>query len=376
MILDPLLSRPRPDTFVILLTPSPHGLRRRRFMPVTSSPRAVCIILQEIWCRIVKNLRFFVTLEIKKCSKPLKSGLLDKKAFSGLIDKETNKLLPPNGEEEDEIEHEIEHVEQEEQAEHEALVQQRDGFEEMSRRLLEAGNRGGASIVGSLRHGRDDIGAGGSGFAVPNRVTGLVDYDDEMDEDDVINKSLEDGLIGLYLTFWSGNVSLEEKLIDLTYLTSYHMEFDRDFLDQKVEEDGVEERGYVVKQMEYVEPSLPKVQLNLQKVQSVEKNGENEVDLMKRARSIYQDEIKNSSFNHEKAWAVLRKHAKWDAPDPAPVNLTEEENVHDEHVFAFNTDELFGADPRPRLPDKQRREKKIKSDTSASTGGVTRRPNS
>ncbi|GJR35297.1 hypothetical protein Tco_1210981 [Tanacetum coccineum] len=100
----------------------------------------------------------------------------------------------------------------------------------------------------------------------------------------------------------------------------------------------------------YVEPSLPKVQRNLQKVQSVEKSGENEVDLMKQARGIYQDENKNSSFNHEKAWAVLRKHAKWDAPNPAPVDLTEDENVHDEHVFAVNTDELFGADPRPRPP--------------------------
>ncbi|GJX56855.1 hypothetical protein Tco_0286752 [Tanacetum coccineum] len=101
----------------------------------------------------------------------------------------------------------------------------------------------------------------------------------------------------------------------------------------------------------------------------LKKSGENEVDLMKRARGIYQDENKNSSFNHEKAWAVLRKHAKWDAPDPAPVDLTEDENVHDEHVPAVNTDELFGPDPRPRPPGKQRPGKKTKSDTSASTGG-------
>ncbi|GKA58186.1 hypothetical protein Tco_0757374 [Tanacetum coccineum] len=82
----------------------------------------------------------------------------------------------------------------------------------------------------------------------------------------------------------------------------------------------------------------------------LKKSGENEVDLMKRARGIYQDENKNSSFNHEKAWAVLRKHAKWDAPDPAPVDLTEYEIVHDEHVPAVNTDELFDPDPRPRPP--------------------------
>ncbi|GKC38353.1 hypothetical protein Tco_1050737 [Tanacetum coccineum] len=36
--------------------------------------------------RIVRNLGLFVTLEIKKCSTPLKSGLVDKKAFAGLID--------------------------------------------------------------------------------------------------------------------------------------------------------------------------------------------------------------------------------------------------------------------------------------------------
>nr|GFA15999.1 hypothetical protein [Tanacetum cinerariifolium] len=109
-------------------------------------------------------------------------------------------------------------------------------------------------------------------------------------------------------------------------------------------------QGCVVKQMEYVEPSLPKVQRNLQNVHSVEKSDENEVDLMKRARRIYQDENKNSSFNHEKAWAVLQKHAKCDAPDPAPVDLTEGENVHDQHVPAVNTDELFGPDQRPRPP--------------------------
>ncbi|GKC39268.1 hypothetical protein Tco_1051652, partial [Tanacetum coccineum] len=50
MILDPLLSRPRPDTIAKCLTPSPDGLRRHRFMPAMPSSHAVCIILQEIWC--------------------------------------------------------------------------------------------------------------------------------------------------------------------------------------------------------------------------------------------------------------------------------------------------------------------------------------
>nr|GFB20916.1 hypothetical protein [Tanacetum cinerariifolium] len=132
---------------------------------------------------------------------------------------------------------------------------------------------------------------------------------------------------------------------------------------------AVFEDRYVVKQMDYVKPSLPKVQRNIQKVQSFEKSGENEVDLMKRARGIYRDENKNNAFNHEDAWSILRKHAKWDAPDPAPVDLTEDENVPDEHVSAVNTDELFGPNARPRPPGKQRPGRKTRSDTSASTGG-------
>nr|GEZ08676.1 hypothetical protein [Tanacetum cinerariifolium] len=76
---------------------------------------------------------------------------------------------------------------------------------------------------------------------------------------------------------------------------------------------------------------------------------------------------RNSPFNHEKVWAILRQHAKWDAPEVAPVEITEDE-TGDFHA-TVNTDELFGADPRPRPPGKQRPGKKTKSDTSASTGG-------
>ncbi|GJS04089.1 hypothetical protein Tco_0320597, partial [Tanacetum coccineum] len=32
------------------------------------------------------------------------------------------------------------------------------------------------------------------------------------------------------------------------------------------------------------------------------------------------------------------------------VDLTEDENVPDEHIFAVNTDELFRPDARPRPP--------------------------
>nr|GEX00341.1 hypothetical protein [Tanacetum cinerariifolium] len=118
---------------------------------------------------------------------------------------------------------------------------------------------------------------------------------------------------------------------------------------------AVSEDRYVDEQMDDFEPSLPKVQRNLQKVPSFEKSGENEVDLMGRARVMYQDESRNSLFNHEKAWAILQQHAKWDAPEVAPVELTEDE-TGDFHA-TVNTDELFGADPRPRPPSKQRPEK-------------------
>nr|GEU85777.1 hypothetical protein [Tanacetum cinerariifolium] len=56
-----------------------------------------------------------------------------------------------------------------------------------------------------------------------------------------------------------------------------------------------------------------------------------------------------------------------DAPKVAPVELTEDEKG-DFHA-TVNTDELFGADPRPRPSGKQRPGKKTKSDTSASTRG-------
>nr|GEU69140.1 hypothetical protein [Tanacetum cinerariifolium] len=88
----------------------------------------------------------------------------------------------------------------------------------------------------------------------------------------------------------------------------------------------------------------------------LKKSGKNEVDLMGQARVMYQDESRNSPFNHEKAWAILRQHAKWDAPEVAPVELTEDE-TGDFHA-TVNTDELFGVDPRPRPPGKQRPEKK------------------
>nr|GEY30268.1 glutathione S-transferase T3-like [Tanacetum cinerariifolium] len=50
------------------------------------------------------------------------------------------------------------------------------------------------------------------------------------------------------------------------------------------------------------------------------KSGENDVDLMKRAQSIYRDEHKRVSFSQEDASAILKFHPKWDAPEQ--VDLT------------------------------------------------------
>nr|GEY49343.1 endopeptidase, NLPC/P60 domain, LRAT-like domain protein [Tanacetum cinerariifolium] len=50
------------------------------------------------------------------------------------------------------------------------------------------------------------------------------------------------------------------------------------------------------------------------------KSDKNDVDLMKQAQSIYRDEHKGVSVSQEDAWAILKFHPKWDAPEE--VNLT------------------------------------------------------
>ncbi|GJY74781.1 hypothetical protein Tco_0479212, partial [Tanacetum coccineum] len=50
------------------------------------------------------------------------------------------------------------------------------------------------------------------------------------------------------------------------------------------------------------------------------KSGENDVDYLKRAQSIYRHEHRGVAFSQEDAWAVLRFHPKWDAPEQ--VDLT------------------------------------------------------
>nr|GEZ37613.1 endopeptidase, NLPC/P60 domain, LRAT-like domain protein [Tanacetum cinerariifolium] len=88
--------------------------------------------------------------------------------------------------------------------------------------------------------------------------------------------------------------------------------------------------------------------------------GENEVDLMKRAQSIYRDEHKGVSFSKEDAWAILKLYPKWDASEQ--VDLTGD-------VSGATQEDLFGHDAQPRPADKPRPAMKTKSDAMASTGG-------
>nr|GFC83259.1 hypothetical protein [Tanacetum cinerariifolium] len=81
---------------------------------------------------------------------------------------------------------------------------------------------------------------------------------------------------------------------------------------------------------------------------------------MKRAQSIYRDEHKGVAFCQEAAWAILKFHPKWDAPEQ--VDLTGD-------VLGATQEDLFGHDARPRPTGKPRLAKKIKSDATASTGG-------
>nr|GEW23217.1 hypothetical protein [Tanacetum cinerariifolium] len=60
------------------------------------------------------------------------------------------------------------------------------------------------------------------------------------------------------------------------------------------------------------------------------------------------------------AWAILKFHPKWDAPEQ--VDLTGD-------VLGATQEDLFGHDARPRPAGKPRLAKKTKSDATASTGG-------
>nr|GEY24570.1 hypothetical protein [Tanacetum cinerariifolium] len=90
------------------------------------------------------------------------------------------------------------------------------------------------------------------------------------------------------------------------------------------------------------------------------KSGENDVDVLKRAQSIYRDEHKGVAFCQEDAWAILKFHPKWDAPEQ--VDLTGD-------VPGATQEDLFVHDARPRPAGKPQPAKKTKSDATASTGG-------
>nr|GFD02335.1 hypothetical protein [Tanacetum cinerariifolium] len=81
---------------------------------------------------------------------------------------------------------------------------------------------------------------------------------------------------------------------------------------------------------------------------------------MKRAQSIYRDEHKGVLFSQEDAWAILKFHPKWDAPEQ--VDLTGD-------VLGATQEDLFAHDARLRPSGKPRPAKKTKSDATASTGG-------
>nr|GEU47756.1 glutathione S-transferase T3-like [Tanacetum cinerariifolium] len=88
------------------------------------------------------------------------------------------------------------------------------------------------------------------------------------------------------------------------------------------------------------------------------KSGENDVDVMKRAQSIYRDEHKGVAFCQEDAWAILKFHPKCDAPEQ--VDLTGD-------VLGATKEDLFGHDARPRPAGKPRPAKKTKFDATVST---------
>nr|GFA87038.1 hypothetical protein [Tanacetum cinerariifolium] len=65
------------------------------------------------------------------------------------------------------------------------------------------------------------------------------------------------------------------------------------------------------------------------------KSGENDVDVLKRDQSIYRDEHKGVAFCQEDAWAILKFHPKWDAPEQ--VDLTGD-------IPGATQEDLFGHD--------------------------------
>nr|GEX51516.1 glutathione S-transferase T3-like [Tanacetum cinerariifolium] len=97
------------------------------------------------------------------------------------------------------------------------------------------------------------------------------------------------------------------------------------------------------------------------------KSGENDVDVLKWAQSIYRDEHKGVAFCQEDAWAILKFHLKWDALEQ--VDLTGD-------VPGATKEDLFGHDARPRPAGKHDPPRKPNLTPRRAPVEVARQPNS
>nr|GEY71526.1 hypothetical protein [Tanacetum cinerariifolium] len=97
------------------------------------------------------------------------------------------------------------------------------------------------------------------------------------------------------------------------------------------------------------------------------KSDENDMDLMKRAQSIYRDEHKRVSFCQEDAWAILKFHPKWDAPEQ--VDLTGD-------IPGATQEDLFSHDARPHPARKHGPPRKPNPTPRRAPVEVVRQPNS
>nr|GEW51427.1 leucine-rich repeat-containing protein [Tanacetum cinerariifolium] len=75
------------------------------------------------------------------------------------------------------------------------------------------------------------------------------------------------------------------------------------------------------------------------------RSGENDVDVLKGAQSIYRDEHRGVAFCQEDAWAILKFHPKWDAPEQ--VDLTGD-------VPGATQEDLFEINEEPQHVPRQR----------------------
>nr|GFC51937.1 glutathione S-transferase T3-like [Tanacetum cinerariifolium] len=89
------------------------------------------------------------------------------------------------------------------------------------------------------------------------------------------------------------------------------------------------------------------------------RSGENDVDVLKRAQSIYRDEHKGVTFCQQDAWAILKFHLKWDAPEQ--VDLTGDEL----RFLATSTKDLDDVDAYWIKKQKRLIRNKLKNDLGA-----------